>query len=119
MAVAQRGSSECLAPTNLLAITATIRPDLQAPLADIQFLVGRALAEDLKPHRRPHLSALVAQADAWGQARGKRRPLLEASGGITLATLDRYADACVDLISSGSITNSAPVLDIGLDVVAD
>ena len=55
----------------------------------------------------------------WEADTGGRRPLLEASGGITLDTLDAYADTGVDLVSSGSITNSAPVLDIGLDVVPD
>lgn len=65
------------------------------------------------------LVPLVAKTDAWAKESGKRRPLLEASGGITLTTLDAYADTGVDLVSSGSITNSAPVLDIGLDVVPD
>ena len=44
------------------------------------------------------------------------RPLLEASGGITLDTVAAYAATGVDLLSSGSLTNSAPVLDIGLDI---
>jgi len=48
---------------------------------------------------------------------GDRCPLLEASGGITLDTLDDYATTGVDLVSSGSLTNSAPVLDIGLDIL--
>ncbi|MGI9616447.1 MAG: carboxylating nicotinate-nucleotide diphosphorylase [Acidimicrobiales bacterium] len=65
------------------------------------------------------LPALVARADSWAAQSGRRRPLLEASGGITLDTLDAYADTGVDLVSSGSITNSAPVLDIGLDVIPD
>ncbi len=65
------------------------------------------------------LQALVPKVDAWVAGTGGRRPLLEASGGITLDTLDGYADTGVDLVSSGSITNSARVLDIGLDVVAD
>ncbi len=65
------------------------------------------------------LVGLVAEVAAWEQRTGGRRPLLEASGGITLDTLDGYAGTGVDLVSSGSITNSAPVLDIGLDVVAD
>lgn len=65
------------------------------------------------------LPALVARADGWAEQSGRRRPLLEASGGITLDTLDAYADTGVDLVSSGSITNSAPVLDIGLDVIPD
>lgn len=60
---------------------------------------------------------LVAKADAWAASAGQKRSLLEASGGITLDTLEGYAATGVDLLSSGSITNSARVLDIGLDVV--
>jgi nicotinate-nucleotide pyrophosphorylase (carboxylating) len=45
-----------------------------------------------------------------------RRTLLEASGGITLSTVGAYSAAGVDMISVGAITNSAPVLDIGLDL---
>lgn len=44
------------------------------------------------------------------------RPLLEASGGITLDTIAAYSAAGVDCISVGGLTNSAPVLDIGLDI---
>ena len=44
------------------------------------------------------------------------RALLEISGGITLETVGAYASAGADFISSGAITNSAPVLDIGLDI---
>lgn len=60
---------------------------------------------------------LVAKADVWAENSGRKRSLLEASGGITLDTLEGYAGTGVDLLSSGSITNSARVLDIGLDVV--
>ncbi len=63
------------------------------------------------------LTDLVAHVDARCAAEGLRRPLLEASGGITFDTLDAYAGTGVDLLSSGSLTNAAPVLDIGLDVV--
>ncbi len=45
------------------------------------------------------------------------RPLLEASGGVTLDTVAALAAAGVDLISIGALTHSAPVLDIGLDLV--
>ncbi len=62
------------------------------------------------------LRDLVEEVTTWHERSGGRRPLLEASGGITLDTLDAYATTGVDLVSSGSITNSAPVLDIGLDV---
>ncbi|MEL7529077.1 MAG: carboxylating nicotinate-nucleotide diphosphorylase, partial [Pseudomonadota bacterium] len=44
------------------------------------------------------------------------RALLEASGGIELDTVKAVAESGVDLISSGWITHSAPVLDLGLDI---
>ena len=44
------------------------------------------------------------------------RALPEASGGVTPDTVVAIAEAGVDLISTGWITHSAPVLDIGLDI---
>ncbi len=41
---------------------------------------------------------------------------LEASGGVTLATVRAIAETGVDAISVGALTHSAPVLDIGLDI---
>lgn len=40
---------------------------------------------------------------------------LEASGGITLATIRAVAETGVDRISSGALTHSAIVLDVALD----
>jgi nicotinate-nucleotide pyrophosphorylase (carboxylating) len=48
-----------------------------------------------------------------------RRPLLEISGTVTLDTIAGYATTGADLVSIGALTHSAPVLDIGLDVVPD
>lgn len=45
--------------------------------------------------------------------------LVEASGGVTLDTVGAYAAAGADVISSGALTASAPVLDIGLDLDLD
>ena len=45
------------------------------------------------------------------------RPLLEVSGTVSLETIAAYATTGADLISIGALTHSAPVLDIGLDVV--
>lgn len=42
--------------------------------------------------------------------------VLEASGGITPATIRAVAESGVDLISLGFLTHSAPALDIGLDI---
>jgi len=47
---------------------------------------------------------------------GGRLPV-EVSGGVTLDTIGAYAAAGADLISVGGLTNSAPVLDIGLDLI--
>lgn len=43
------------------------------------------------------------------------RMVCEASGGVTLDSVRGIAETGVDLISSGSVTHSAPQLDIGLD----
>jgi len=48
-----------------------------------------------------------------------RPALLEASGGITLDTIAAYSATGVDQISVSRITQSAPALDIGLDIGAD
>lgn len=42
------------------------------------------------------------------------RATLEASGGITFATLRAYAETGVDSISIGALTHSAPALDLSL-----
>jgi nicotinate-nucleotide pyrophosphorylase (carboxylating) len=54
-----------------------------------------------------------------GEARGDpstAHVIFEASGGITLDTIDAVAASGVDLISVGALTHSAPALDISLDV---
>ena len=48
----------------------------------------------------------------------KGRAITEASGRITRETVPAIAAAGVDLISSGWITHSAPILDLGLDIDA-
>jgi nicotinate-nucleotide pyrophosphorylase (carboxylating) len=53
----------------------------------------------------------VAHLDAPGPI------LTEVSGGITLATIGAYAAAGPDRISVGALTHSAPVLDLGLDLL--
>lgn len=48
-----------------------------------------------------------------------RRPLLEASGGIDLATIGDVSHTGVDLISTSKLSFGAPTLDIGLDIHAE
>ena len=45
--------------------------------------------------------------------------LVEVSGGVTLDTVAAYAAAGADLISSSAITQSAPALDLGLDLLPE
>jgi nicotinate-nucleotide pyrophosphorylase (carboxylating) len=58
----------------------------------------------------------VQVAEAWAAEHGGRRPLLECSGGITVETAAAYSATGVDLLSTSQITQSAPALDIGLDI---
>jgi nicotinate-nucleotide pyrophosphorylase (carboxylating) len=51
---------------------------------------------------------------AVGRTQGKA--VLEASGGVTMATVRAIAETGVNVISSGALTHSAPALDIGLDI---
>jgi nicotinate-nucleotide pyrophosphorylase (carboxylating) len=61
-------------------------------------------------------SVAVGLADGWVAEHGGRRPLLECSGGITVDSAAAYAATGVDLLSTSQITQSAPALDIGLDI---
>jgi nicotinate-nucleotide pyrophosphorylase (carboxylating) len=58
------------------------------------------------------------QVEQAVKQRDESRPecLIEASGGITLETVVQFGATGVDLISMGALTNSAPVLDLGLDI---
>jgi nicotinate-nucleotide pyrophosphorylase (carboxylating) len=57
---------------------------------------------------------VAALRDAVAMTAG--RVLLEASGGVTLETIADIAATGVDLISVGTLTHSAPALDISLDL---
>jgi nicotinate-nucleotide pyrophosphorylase (carboxylating) len=75
--------------------------------------VDAVLLDNMTPEE---VSEAVAVADEYATNTGGRRPLLEISGGITLETVTRYVGLGADMISVGGLTNSAPVLDIGLDI---
>jgi nicotinate-nucleotide pyrophosphorylase (carboxylating) len=48
--------------------------------------------------------------------RSARRPLLEVSGGVTLARVTELARAGVDIISVGALTHSARAVDLSLEL---
>ncbi|WP_089944207.1 carboxylating nicotinate-nucleotide diphosphorylase [Candidatus Entotheonella palauensis] len=68
------------------------------------------LLDNMTPEQTREAVALVRSKP------GGERILLESSGGVTLETVRAYAEAGVDLISSGALTHSAPAVDIGLDI---
>ncbi len=47
------------------------------------------------------------------------RAKTEVSGGVKLETVRAYAEAGVDVVSSGSLTHSTPALDVGIDFELD
>ena len=47
------------------------------------------------------------------------RPLLEVSGGVTLAKISALAQTGVDIVSVGALTHSAPAVDLALDIATD
>ena len=49
--------------------------------------------------------------------RGERPVKLEASGGVTLATVNAIAATGVDFISVGALTHSAPAVDFSLELI--
>jgi len=73
------------------------------------------LLDNMTPSQVSQCVALVRArtADAPG------RVLVEASGGVTIDNAPAFAAAGADLISVGALTHSAPVLDLGLDLVED
>ncbi|MFH0910034.1 MAG: carboxylating nicotinate-nucleotide diphosphorylase [Planctomycetota bacterium] len=62
------------------------------------------------------LKQAVALAGEVCSAQKLRRPLLEASGGITLENVRAVAETGVDRISVGALTHSVTALDIGLEL---
>ena len=60
---------------------------------------------------------MLREAVARAKVNPFGRPVLEASGGVTLDTVAAIAATGVDVISVGALTHSAASLDIGLDAV--
>jgi nicotinate-nucleotide pyrophosphorylase (carboxylating) len=60
-------------------------------------------------------AATLRQAVAIRDAFTKTKILLEASGGVTLATVRAIAETGVERISIGALTHSAPALDLAFD----
>jgi len=73
---------------------------------------GIVMLDNMTPAQVKKCVTLVRQSSRPGV-------LVEVSGRVTLETVAEYAAAGPDLISTSAITQSAPALDLGLDVEAE
>ncbi len=87
--------------------------DVQAMMAALDAGCDAILLDNFTPEAA---AAAVIAADQWASTNNTRRPWLECSGGITVETAAAFAATGVDLLSTSQITQSAPALDIGLDI---
>jgi nicotinate-nucleotide pyrophosphorylase (carboxylating) len=69
------------------------------------------LLDNMTPRDVKACVAAAEELDTHGAT-----PLIEVSGGITLESISEFSAAGAHMISIGRITNSAPTLDIGLDI---
>jgi nicotinate-nucleotide pyrophosphorylase (carboxylating) len=93
------------------ARTVHVECDREDQMAEaIEAGAGAVLLDNMTPEV---VAACVERAATLDPA---RRCLIEVSGGVTLESIAAYSATGADLISIGRITNSAPVLDIGLDI---
>jgi nicotinate-nucleotide pyrophosphorylase (carboxylating) len=70
---------------------------------------GIVMLDNMTPAQVKKCVSLVRQSSRPGV-------LVEVSGRVTLENVAKYAAAGPDLISTSAITQSAPALDLGLDV---
>ena len=99
-------------------VRAKTRRRIVAEVEDLEELAAALLAAPdiiLLDNMRP---AMVGQAVAI-RNRLNKSIQLEASGGITLRNVARYARAGVDRISLGALTHSAPSVDVSLELDYD
>ncbi|MPR07708.1 carboxylating nicotinate-nucleotide diphosphorylase [Microvirga tunisiensis] len=110
---------------NHIAIAGGVRPALERARATVGHLVKVEIEvdtlEQLDEVLEVGTDAILLDnmsPDTLSEAvrRVNRRAITEASGRITVATAPAIAATGVDLISTGWITHSAPILDLGLDV---
>lgn len=110
---------------NHIAVAGGVAPALRAAKAFVGHLVKVEIEVDTLDQLREVLAegADVVLLDNMTPAQLREAVALiggrmkaEASGGIHLGTAREIAETGVDLISSGALTHSAPVLDLGLDI---
>jgi nicotinate-nucleotide pyrophosphorylase (carboxylating) len=113
---------------NHVAVAGGVRPVLERARAQAGHLVKIEIEVDTLAQLREVLDTGLADvvlldnmdvatlAEAVKLAKG--RVVLEASGGVTLASIAKIAATGVDYVSSGALTHSAPNFDVAIDIDA-
>lgn len=79
--------------------------------------VDRILLDNMHPGTLAEAVRRTREWAAAGPGTEGRRPVLEASGNVTLGTVRSVAETGVDLVSVGALTHSAPGADVSLRIV--
>ena len=113
---------------NHVAVAGGVRPVLERARAQAGHLVKIEIEVDTLKQLREVLDTGLADVvlldnmdiatltEAVKLAKG--RVVLEASGGVTLASIAKIAATGVDYVSSGALTHSAPNFDVAIDIDA-
>jgi nicotinate-nucleotide pyrophosphorylase (carboxylating) len=96
-------------PGRMVEVECDRRDQLEAAIAAGATMV---LLDNMTPDE-------VRECVALARASAPRGFLVEVSGGVTLDNVGDYAAAGADLISTSTITQSAPALDVGFDLTVE
>lgn len=88
----------------------------RALLTDAPGAADIVLLDNMRPAQLAEAVKLRDELSHRPEGAGVGRPLLEASGGVTLETVREIAETGVDRISIGALTHSATALDLSLEI---
>ncbi|WP_432524082.1 carboxylating nicotinate-nucleotide diphosphorylase [Kineococcus sp. SYSU DK006] len=123
-------SDAVLVKDNHLAVLLAAGTDVTSALRGVRERVPHTTRIEVEVDRLEQLEAVLAAdvdvvlldnlspadlAEGVRTVRARSRALVEASGGVSLATVAEVARTGVDLISVGALTQNARTLDLGLD----
>ena len=123
-------SDAVLVKDNHLAVLLAAGTDVTSALRGVRERVPHTTRIEVEVDRLEQLEAVLAAdvdvvlldnfspadlAEGVRTVRARSRALVEASGGVTLATVAEIARTGVDLVSVGALTQNARTLDLGLD----
>ena len=113
--VAAGGVAEAFAKVRALADTLPIEIEVDN-LEQLQVALDAGANVVLLDNMSPDVMKEAVAISQRHTASTRHAVLLEASGGLTIATAQSVAETGVHFISVGGLTHSSPILDIGLDL---